>query len=184
MRLESIWSDIYGSTLALYTGRAGGTRWLVTCAPRAASAALEGLARLQGKGSVLLLGRTGPTALQAVLEEQQNPARGRGLAGVLVLERDLSGGPALSVPVRTVQVESSGLEYREGGEFPAWQDALTLSQLQPEGECVAASVCAGLGLPVRVCAPERLEAVFQEWWAAGGARAGDFSGSATTTSAD
>lgn len=167
MRLESIWSDIYGSTLALYSGRAGGQRWLVTCAPGAASRVLEGLARLQGKGSVLLVVQNSPTALQAVLEEQRNPALGRGLAGVLVLERDLCSGPAVSAEARTVQVESSGLEYREGGDFPAWQDALTPQQAQPHGESVAASVCAGLGLPVRVCAPERLEAAFEEWWAVG-----------------
>ncbi|GGR28636.1 hypothetical protein [Deinococcus ruber] len=171
MRLEGIWNDVYGSTLALYVGRAGGHRWLLTCTPGTAAQALEGMARLHGKGSVLLLVQRGSTPLRAVLEEQNNVVLGRGLAGVLVLDRDLSGGPALSLPLSTVHVESSGLEYREGGEFPAWHDALSGQPpfWEPEtfGESVAASVCASLNLPVRVCAAERLEAAFQEWWAAG-----------------
>ncbi|ULH14740.1 hypothetical protein MF271_12115 [Deinococcus sp. KNUC1210] len=171
MRLEAIWNDVYGSTLALYVGRAGGHRWLLTCTPGTAAQALEGMARLHGKGSVLLVVQHGSTPLRTVLEEQQRPWLGRGLAGVLVLDRDLSGGPALSLPISTVQVESSGLSYQEGGDFPAWHDALSgqppAGKPGTFGESVAASVCASLNLPVRVCAAERLEAAFQEWWAAG-----------------
>ena len=163
MQLASVWTDIYGSVLALHTGRAGGYRWVVSCAPLQAQAAAQALARLDGKGRVLLLVAPGPTPLRAALEEQ----RAGGLAGVLVLDRELRGGPQVTVPPRVVQVEASGLSYREGGLFPAWQDALTGSRVENResyGECAAASVCAGLGLPVRVCAPERLEEVLREWW--------------------
>ena len=34
MHLVSVWSDLYASTLALYTGRAGGHRWLVVSPPQ------------------------------------------------------------------------------------------------------------------------------------------------------
>ncbi|WP_425146015.1 hypothetical protein [Deinococcus sp.] len=168
MRLGSIWNDIYGSTLALYQGRAGGGRWLATCAPALAPLVLEPLAELDGKGSVLLLIQDGAFPLHAALQEQHNPALGRGLSGVLVLDRELWGGPALEVPAGSVMVAASGLSYREGGSFPAWQDALH-PRRQPQDQCIQASVCAELGLPVRVCAPERLGETLREWWAASGA---------------
>jgi hypothetical protein len=161
MQLVSIWSDLYGSTLALYVGRAGGHRWLVATAPEHASAATAALEALEGKGEAVLLVYSGPTPLDAALQEQINPVLGRPLAGVLVVDRGLAGGPASSVAVSTQQ--AGGMQYREGGRFPAWQDAL--GGAGEQGECPAAGVCASLGLPVRVCAPQHIGATLLEWWA-------------------
>ena len=164
MRLVSVWSDLYASTLALYAGRAGGHRWLLAVAPEHAQMVAGTLARLEGKGEAVLLAFTGTTPLESALRAQNDATLGRGLAGVLVIGRDLTDGPAVTVPPSESAADGEGLAYREGASYPAWSDAL--GRTGTSGECVAASVCAGLGLPVRVCAPERLEAVLLEWWAA------------------
>jgi|GEM_PF-2803240 len=163
MRLVSVWSDLYASTLALYSGRAGVHRWLVAVAPEHAQAAAETLARLESKGEVVLLAFTGTTPLESALRAQNDALQGRGLAGVLVVGHDLTDGPAVTVPPSGVLGEKGGLEYREGASYPAWSDAL--GHTGRPGECVAASVCAALSLPVRVCAPEHAEATLLEWWA-------------------
>jgi hypothetical protein len=161
MQLVSVWSDVYASSLALYAGRAGGHRWLVATSPEHASAAIAALEALEGKGEVVLLAYTGLTPLDAAVREQTDPVLGRPLAGVLVVDRELSGGPVSSVAVSEQQ--AGGVTYREGGQFPAWQDALGAAGEQ--GECPAAGVCAALGLPVRVCAPRYIGATLLEWWA-------------------
>ncbi|WP_424950626.1 hypothetical protein [Deinococcus sp.] len=167
MQLASVWSDLYDSTLALYTGSAGGHRWLVTLdpdmAPEQAWATARSLEVLEGKGQVVLLAYAGLTPLEAALREQSNLVLGRGLAGVLVLDRELGGGPAMSLPKTEVRIPG-GLTYREGGAYPAWTDAL--GGIGTLGECPPASVCAALGVPVRVAAPERLRETLLEWWAA------------------
>ena len=168
MQLVSVWSDLYASTFALYTGHAGGHRWLVAARPEQATAATAALAALGAKGETVLLVYAGLTPLAAALHAQTDPVLGRGLAGVLVLDRDLARGPATDRPLTEVEAAHSGLRYQEGGHFPAWQDALgsTGEQGEKQGECAPASVCAQLGLPVRVCAPEALTATLHEWWAA------------------
>ena len=164
MRLASVWTDLYGSTLALYIGRAGGHRWLVATPPEHARTAAQTLESLDGKGQTVLLVSAGLTPLEAALREQTDAVLGRGLKGVLVLGEELAAGPALTVPATEHTASGSGLQYQEGGQYPAWTDALT--GRGPEGECAPASVCALLGLPVRVCAPATLEVTLREWWAA------------------
>lgn len=161
MQLVSVWSDVYASTLALYTGRAGGHRWLVAAAPRHARACAAALGALPGKGEVLLLAHTHLTPLDAALRGQTDPALGRALSGVLVVDRALAGGPALEVP--RLDVTTGDLTYREGGPLPAWQDALGVAGEQ--GACPAAGVCAALKVPVRVCAPPQIGETLQAWWA-------------------
>ncbi len=164
MQLASVWTDLYGSTLALYTGRAGGHRWLVATPPEHAGAAAQTLETLDGKGQTVLLVHTGLTPLEAALRGQTAAVLGRGLKGVLVLGQELAAGPALAVPTSEHTAPGGGLHYLEGGAYPAWTDAL--AEDGPEGECAPASVCAMLGLPVRVCAPDRLPAALRKWWAA------------------
>lgn len=163
MRLVSVWSDLYASTLALYAGRAGGHRWLVAAPPEHAETVAQALARLDGKGETVLLVFTGATPLESALREQQDAVRGRGLSGALVIGQHLTSGPAVTVARSEHTAGGGGLDYQEGGTYPAWSDALGRTG-QP-GECVAASVCAALGLPVRVCAPDEAEAILLEWWA-------------------
>lgn len=164
MQLVSVWSDLYASTLALYAGRAGGHRWLVAVTPEHAQKVAETLARLDSKGEVVLLAFDGVTPLESALRAQNDAALGRGLAGVLVVGPDLTDGPAVTVPTSESPADQGGVAYREGASYPAWSDAL--GRTGTPGECVAASVCAALGLPVRVCAPDRVEAVLLEWWTA------------------
>ena len=169
MHLVSVWSDLYASTLALYVGRAGGHRWLVASPPEHAGAAALALEALEGKGETVLLVYAGLTPLEEALWEQHSPLLGRGLSGVLVMDRPLSGGPEVTWAGSKQGAGQNGLEYQEGGNAPAWTDALeqaVLGAADLRGECAPASVCAGLGLPVRVCGPDQLSAALREWWAA------------------
>ena len=179
MHLVSVWSDLYISTLALYTGRAGGHRWLVASPPQHAGAAAVALEALEGKGEVVLLVYAGLTPLEMALRQQNDPVLGRGLSGVLVLDRPLSGGPEVTLPESEQRATQSGLNYHEGGSAPAWADALAghvtgtagmqktgMPGMGEQGECAPASVCAGLGLPVRVCGPDQLSVTLLQWWAA------------------
>ena len=106
MQLAIDWSDVYASTLALYSGRAGGHRWLVAVTPEHAEAVAQALGGLEGKGETVLLVYAGLTPLEAALREQTDPVLGRGLAGVLVIDRALTGGPTVTVPVA-----ASGAEH-------------------------------------------------------------------------
>lgn len=164
MKLVSVWSDLYASTVALYQGRPGGYRWLIATPPAHATAAAEVLTRLDGKGETVLLVYPALTPLEAALREQTDPLLGRGLSGVLVIDRALASGPEVVVAAAEQHAETTGLTYQEGGHYPAWADAL--GEAGASGASPAASVCAGLGLPVRVCAPDGLEAALTGWWAA------------------
>ncbi len=169
MHLVSVWSDLYASTLALYTGRAGGHRWLVASPPRHAGAAAVALETLKGKGEAVLLVYAGLTPLEMALRQQNDPVLGRALSGVLVLDRPLSGGPEVTLPSPEQRAEQSGLSYQEGGNAVAWTDALAgrgIEAAGAQGECAPASVCASLGLSVRVCGPDELSMTLQQWWAA------------------
>ncbi len=179
MHLVSVWSDLYASTLALYTGRAGGHRWLVASPPQHAGAAARALKALEGKGEAVLLVYAGLTPLEMALRQQNDPVLGRGLSGVLVLDRPLAGGPEMTLPGSEQRATQGGLIYHEGGSAPAWTDALAgdvteaagtretgIQEMGEQGECAPASVCAGLGLPVRVCGPDQLSVTLRLWWAA------------------
>ncbi|MFC4454469.1 hypothetical protein [Deinococcus sonorensis] len=162
MQLTGSWSDVYGSTLALYQGGAGGHHWAVAARPEQAREAARVLEALPGKGQTLLLVYDHLTPLTAALRLYTDPLQGRPLTGVVVLDRALARGPAVSVPLRTV--EQGDLSFQEGGVLPAWTDALGHSGEQ--GECAAASVAAQLDLAVRVCAPQDLSATLLTWWQA------------------
>lgn len=147
------WTDIYGSACAGFEGRAGGHRWLVAAPPELAAGVPAGLAALDGKGRALLLVHDGLTPLLAALRELEP-------RGVLVVaERALGGGAAVSVPGRVV--DGGGAEYHEGGTFPAWTDALGAAG-EP-GENAAASAAASLGVPVVVTTPDRVGATLEAW---------------------
>ena len=169
MHLVSVWSDLYASTLALYTGRAGGHRWLVASPPQHAGAAAVALETLESKGEAVLLVYAGLTPLEMALRCQNDPVLGRGLSGVLVLDSPLSGGPEVTLPGSEQRAEQSGLSYQESGNTVAWTDALAgrvTEAAGPQGECAPASVCTSLGLSVRVCGPDELSMTLRQWWAA------------------
>ena len=113
------------------------------------------------------------------LRQQSDPVLGRGLSGVLVLDRLLAGGPEVTLPGSEQRATQSGLTYHGGGSAPAWTDALAglttgsaggrtagTREMGEQGECPPASVCASLGLPVRVCGPDQLGVTLRQWWAA------------------
>lgn len=148
------WTDLYGSVQADFEGRAGGHRWLVA-APPALAAALPGqLEALDGKGRVVLLVHDGLTPLLGALRELEP----RGL--LVVAPHALALGPAVTVLERRVG-DLGGAEYREGGEFPAWQGALGTGG--EAGECAAASAAASVGVPVVVAAPDGVRSALEAW---------------------
>ncbi|WP_165795211.1 hypothetical protein [Deinococcus koreensis] len=148
------WTDIYGSARASFEGRAGGHSWLVAAPPQLAAAVPAALEALDGKGTVELLVHDGLTPLLAA-------ARELAPRGVLVVaDRALSGGPAVDVAPQTV-TDAGGVEYAEGGAFPAWEgaDAATGER----GECPAAGAVASLDLPVVVADAGGLRAALEAW---------------------
>lgn len=148
------WTDVYGSALADFEGRAGGHRWLVAAPPGLAGRVPAQLEALGGKGLVRLLVHDGLTPLLSTLRELEP-------RGVLVVApRALASGPAVTVPARRVE-DAGGAEYQEGGGFPAWQGALNPGG--EAGECAAASAAASLGVPVLVAAPEGVGAALEAW---------------------
>lgn len=148
------WTDVYGSALADFEGRAGGHPWLVASPPELAGRLAEQLDGLDGKGHVTLVVHEGLTPLLAAL-------RGTGPRGVLVVaEQALSSGPALTVQERLVD-DAGGIEYTEGGDFPAWTGADDPGGAV--GANAAASAAASLGFPVVVTMPDRVRAALEGW---------------------
>ncbi|WP_295820288.1 hypothetical protein [uncultured Deinococcus sp.] len=154
MQHTRTWSDVYGSACADFEGRAGGHAWAVAAPPHHAGALAAQLDALDGKGRVLLVVHDGLTPLLAALRE----ADPRGV--LVVAERALSSGPAVSVPARMVD-DAGGIEYAEGGDFPAWTGADDAGA--GAGECAAASAVASLGVPVVVSGPDGVRAALEAW---------------------
>ncbi|WP_309570007.1 hypothetical protein [Deinococcus sp.] len=154
MQHTRTWFDLYGSALATFEGRAGGHPWLVAAPPELAGTLAAQLDTLNGKGHVVLVVHDGLTPLLAALRE----AHPRGV--LIVAGQPLASGPAVSLPERLVE-DAGGVEYREGGDFPAWTGAD--SSGGAAGECAAASVAASLGFPVVVTAPDSVRAALEAW---------------------
>ena len=89
MQHTRTWSDVYGSALALFEGRAGGHAWLVAAPPSLAGGLAGELAGVDGKGRVTLVVHEGLTPLLAALREAA--ARGGGRA-----RTEASGGVTLA----------------------------------------------------------------------------------------
>lgn len=154
MQHTRTWSDVYGSAHACFEGRAGGHAWVVAAPPALAGTLAAALGDLDGKGQVQLVVHDGVTPLLSALREA-------GPRGVLVVAPEaLSSGPAVTVPERRVD-DAGGIEYAEGGDLPAWTGAGEVGA--GEGECVAASAAASLGLPVVVTAPDGVRAALEAW---------------------
>lgn len=149
-----VWTDLYGAVHALWRGLPGGHRWLVTCGPDQAQEVARQLPE-RFKGEVQLLTADTLTPLEMTACEWHP-------AGVLVVDRNLSGGPDITLPER--RVDADGLSYREGGQYPAWTSALAVEA--PVGDCPAAGAVAALGLPVVVCGPAEVAATLLAWWRA------------------
>jgi len=148
------WTDLYGSACASFEGRAGGHRWLVAAPPELAATIPAQLTGLDGKGQVNLLVHEGITPLLAALHELEP----RGV--VVVARQTLARGPAVTVPPRQVK-NGGGVEYHEGGSFPAWTDALARNG--EVGECEAASAATSLGIPVAVTSPGEVRTTLEAW---------------------
>ncbi|MFC4424726.1 hypothetical protein [Deinococcus navajonensis] len=154
------WSDVYGSACASFEGRAGGHRWLVATPSELATNLAAALGLLDGKGQVDLLVHDGLTPLMAATRALDP----RGV--VVVAPQPLAGGPAVQVEPHTVE-SPGGLNYCEGGEFPAWHGwAPADRSMTTEAECPAASAIASLGYPVLVTAPGQVRQALEAWMAA------------------
>lgn len=151
---ERVWSDLYGCPRARWQGAPGGHRWLVACGGDTLGEAARTLGTARFKGSVDVLVTSDTTPLLGALHELRPK-------GVVIVGTTLRGGPAATLTVR--HVDLGGVTYQEGGAFPAWSSALTWDA--PDGECVLASACASVGVPVMTAAPSDLHRVLHTWWA-------------------
>ena len=156
MQHTRTWTDIYGSAHASFEGRAGGHPWLVAAPAELAADLPAALAALDGKGSVELLVHDGLTPLLTAVQEAAP-------RGVLVIGRQaLAAGPEITLPDAVV-ADAGGVEYAEGGTFPAWTAPAGLRAGKRQGPCAAASAVASLDVPVMVVTPATLHRALEDW---------------------
>ena len=153
-----VWQDEYDGIWTRFDGLVGGHEWLMVALNSRQEQVQEVLSGIPGsfKGTlhVLLLPEITAPPLERALELYEP-------RGVMVLGRDLQGGPGLELPAKHREA-TSGLVYLEGGSYPSWNTALPI-----DGDALPdlwASVCAKLGVPVVVCAPERALEMWHLWW--------------------
>ncbi|GEM49929.1 hypothetical protein [Deinococcus cellulosilyticus] len=153
-----VWQDEYDGIWTCLEGLPGGHNWMmVTLNSRQdqVQAILDGIPQgFKGNMHVLLLPEPTATPFERALELHRP-------RGVMVLSRNLQGGPGLELPEKHHE-STSGLVYLEGGSYPAWTSALV-----SDGDTMPdlwASVCAKLDTPVVVCTPDRALQVWQHWW--------------------
>lgn len=154
MKHTQTWSDIYGSACASFEGRAGGHTWLVAAPPELAASVPAALEALDGKGMVELLVHEGITPLLSTAKDLAP----RGV--VIVAEQELASGPAVTLETRTI-TQDDGIEYADGGEFPAWNSAG--GGRGKVGENAAASAAASLGYPVMVTDAANVLKTLEGW---------------------
>lgn len=156
MQHTRTWTDIYGSAHASFEGRAGGHPWLVAAPAELAAILPEALAAVDGKGTVELIVHDGLTPLLAAVREV-NPR------GVLVIGKQaLAAGPQAAVPEAVVS-DAGGVEYAEGGTFPAWAAPYGLKTGRRKGQNVAASAVASLDVAVIVTTAAALQKALEDW---------------------
>ncbi|CAM3363666.1 2-C-methyl-D-erythritol 4-phosphate cytidylyltransferase [Deinococcus saxicola] len=156
MQHTRTWTDIYGSAHASFEGRAGGHPWLVAAPAELAADLPEALAAVDGKGSVELIVHDGLTPLLAAVREI-------GPRGVLVIGKQaLTAGPEVAVPEALVS-DAGGVDYAEGGTFPAWAAPTGLKTGKRKGQSAAASAVASLDVPVTVTTAAALQKALEDW---------------------
>ncbi len=150
------WTDLYGSARASFEGRAGGHPWLVAAPPELAATLPPALEAVDGKGSVELIVHEGLTPLLAAVREV-------GPRGVLVIGRQaLAAGPEVHLPAAML-AGGGGLEYAEGGRFPAWSAPAGLHPGKRQGQSAAASAVASLDTPVLVTTAGAVQQALEAW---------------------
>lgn len=156
MQHTRTWTDIYGSAHASFEGRAGGHPWLVAAPAELAAGLPEALAAVDGKGSVELIVHDGLTPLLAAVREVSP-------RGVLVIGKQaLAAGPETTVPDAVVS-DAGGVEYAEGGTFPAWTAPTGLKTGKRRGQNAAASAVASLNVAVIVTTAAALQKALEDW---------------------
>ncbi len=156
MQHTRTWTDIYGSAHASFEGRAGGHPWLVAAPAELAATLPEALAALDGKGRVELIVHDGLTPLLAAVRE----VRPRGV--LIVGKQALTAGPEMTVPEALVS-NAGGVEYAEGGTFPAWTAPAGLKTGRRKGQNAAASAVALVDVPVTVTTAATLQKMLEDW---------------------
>ena len=156
MQHTRTWTDIYGSAHASFEGRAGGHPWLVATPPELAAGLPAALEAVDGKGTVELIVHDGLTPLLAALKEVTP-------RGVLIIGKQaLVSGPEVTVP-ETLISDAGGVEYVEGGTFPAWTAPAALKTGRRKGENAAASAVASLDVPVIVTTAATVQRTLEDW---------------------
>ncbi|GGO27652.1 hypothetical protein [Deinococcus humi] len=156
MQHTRTWTDIYRSAHASFEGRAGGHPWLVAAPAELAADLPAALAAVDGKGTVELIVHDGLTPLLAALKEVTP-------RGVLIIGKQaLASGPEVTVP-ETLISDAGGVEYAEGGTFPAWAASTELKTGKRKGQNAAASAVASLDVPVVVTTAATVQRTLEDW---------------------
>ncbi|CAM3824749.1 hypothetical protein [Deinococcus frigens] len=156
MQHTRTWTDIYGSAHASFEGRAGGHPWLVAAPPELAADLPAALNAVDGKGTVELIVHDGLTPLLAAVRE----VRPR---GVLVIGKQvLAAGPEVTVAESLIS-DAGGVEYAEGGTFPAWAAPTALKTGKRKGQSASASAVTWLDVPVIVTTAGALQKALEGW---------------------
>ncbi len=156
MQHTRTWTDIYGSAHASFEGRAGGHPWLVAAPPELAAGLPTALEAVDGKGSVELIIHDGLTPLLAALKE----VTPRGV--VIIGKQVLASGPEVTLPEALIS-DAGGVEYAEGGTFPAWTAPEALKMGKRKGQNAAASAVTSLDLPVTVTTAATVQRALEDW---------------------
>ena len=153
------WTDAFGSACTILEGGTGNAVILVTACLSDAGAALEVFQQLEGFGGRIVL---------CVLEElHQAPifeALRETTPSLVIALEDV---PGIASSGSAMQLEpgeftaSTGLNYAESGEIPAWHSSLELPEDALEIPSVASSLASSQRIPALACGVESLRAALE-----------------------
>jgi hypothetical protein len=157
-RFTRAWTDAFGSAYTILEGGTGNAVILVTAILEQAEAALEALQQLEGFGGRIVL---------CVFEElRQAPVLEalRETTPSIVIALENVSGIALSGSAQQLEpgefTASTGLNYAESGEIPAWRSTLEFPDAL-ELPSVASSLASSQRIPALACSVEHLRAALK-----------------------
>jgi hypothetical protein len=152
------WTDAFGSAYTILEGGTGKQIILVIARLEDGGKALEELQQLEGFGGRIVLCVLEKMRQAPVLEALRETK-----PSVVIALEDVSG-IALSGPAMHLEpgefLASTGLDYAESGEIPAWRSTLEFPDAM-ESQSVASSLAASQHIPTLACGVENLLAVLE-----------------------
>jgi hypothetical protein len=153
------WTDAFGSAYTILEGGTGNPVILVAAILEQAGAALEALQQLEGFGGRIVLCVFEEMRQAPVLEALRETA-----PSIVIALEDVSG---IALSGSAVHLEpgeftaSTGLNYAETGEIPAWRSTLELPKDALEIPSVAGSLASSQRIPVLACGADHLHAALR-----------------------